>query len=259
MMRSTEFPQSLWMMYEEYEWLDMNMKKDLLQSILNYIKNTATNASIEVIKKHVINQIYEIEYMPYLTLENNRRNIKKESTILNIVEMMKSAEFPQTLWILYEEFELLDMNMKKDILQTILKYIQNTATNASIEVIKKHIINHIYEIKYIEYQPYFTLKNDRRNIDKESTTKYNGIMKEEEEESNKIWKKIREYTKATERERLKIRIASEGLTCPITHDIMIDPIILKCGHVYEKSSIKRWLVNSDTCPLCRAHTDKYYI
>ena len=37
--------------------------------------------------------------------------------------------------------------------------------------------------------------------------------------------------------------------CPITHDIMIDPVICSDGISYERSAIERWLTNHNTSPM----------
>lgn len=40
-------------------------------------------------------------------------------------------------------------------------------------------------------------------------------------------------------------------TCPISMEIMIDPVINKEGYTYERSAIMEWLKTKNTCPLCR--------
>jgi hypothetical protein len=47
--------------------------------------------------------------------------------------------------------------------------------------------------------------------------------------------------------------------CPITTEIMKDPVMLTDGHVYEKQAIKQWLTNHDTSPLTKAKVDKNII
>ncbi len=44
--------------------------------------------------------------------------------------------------------------------------------------------------------------------------------------------------------------------CPITTELMRDPVMLTDGHVYEKQAIKRWLDNHNTSPLTKAVVDK---
>lgn len=43
----------------------------------------------------------------------------------------------------------------------------------------------------------------------------------------------------------------DSFECPITHDIMIDPVIAEDGHTYERASIERWYDAHDTSPLTR--------
>jgi hypothetical protein len=47
--------------------------------------------------------------------------------------------------------------------------------------------------------------------------------------------------------------------CPITTEIMKDPVILTDGHVYEKQAIKQWLSNHDTSPMTKVKVDKNII
>jgi len=37
--------------------------------------------------------------------------------------------------------------------------------------------------------------------------------------------------------------------CPITQDIMRDPVVAEDGHSYESSAILKWLSSHDTSPL----------
>ena len=47
--------------------------------------------------------------------------------------------------------------------------------------------------------------------------------------------------------------ASEQVTrpllCPITHELMVDPVLAEDGHTYERSSIEEWLSRKNTSPL----------
>ena len=40
--------------------------------------------------------------------------------------------------------------------------------------------------------------------------------------------------------------------CPITHEVMRDPVVLSDGHTYERREIFRWLCTHDTSPLTGA-------
>ena len=40
-----------------------------------------------------------------------------------------------------------------------------------------------------------------------------------------------------------------GFVCPITHEIMRDPVICCDGHSYERNAIMRWLQNNNTSPM----------
>lgn len=41
----------------------------------------------------------------------------------------------------------------------------------------------------------------------------------------------------------------ESITCPITQDVMIEPVTGSDGHTYEKNAIERWLREKNTSPL----------
>ena len=43
----------------------------------------------------------------------------------------------------------------------------------------------------------------------------------------------------------------ESLTCPITHQIMEDPVITKYGHTYERKEIENWIEKSGNDPLTK--------
>jgi len=40
-----------------------------------------------------------------------------------------------------------------------------------------------------------------------------------------------------------------GLVCPITDELMLDPVLCADGHSYERANIQAWLENHDTSPL----------
>ena len=42
--------------------------------------------------------------------------------------------------------------------------------------------------------------------------------------------------------------------CPITHEIMIDPVNLPCGHTFDKEAITEWITIYNTCPFACSRT-----
>ncbi|KAL9653626.1 hypothetical protein ABK040_000543 [Willaertia magna] len=40
--------------------------------------------------------------------------------------------------------------------------------------------------------------------------------------------------------------------CPISQQLMIDPVIIESGHTFERSSIEQWLKFNNTCPITRS-------
>ncbi len=46
------------------------------------------------------------------------------------------------------------------------------------------------------------------------------------------------------------------LKCPISLEVMKDPVLAKCSHSFERSEIESWLQKKTTCPVCRENIDK---
>ena len=44
----------------------------------------------------------------------------------------------------------------------------------------------------------------------------------------------------------------EELLCPLTHELMVDPVMTQGGHTYERVVIERWLTTHNTDPLTGA-------
>ena len=44
-------------------------------------------------------------------------------------------------------------------------------------------------------------------------------------------------------------------TCPITQDLMIDPVLATDGHTYERRAIEDWLVSHSTSPMTGAELE----
>jgi hypothetical protein len=45
------------------------------------------------------------------------------------------------------------------------------------------------------------------------------------------------------------------LTCPITHEVMVYPVTISCGHTFERHAIMNALKTSAHCPVCRDGVD----
>ena len=65
----------------------------------------------------------------------------------------------------------------------------------------------------------------------------------------------------TAEERLKNAMSSvsKHLICPITQELMVDPVLAEDGNTYERSAIKRWISTKSTSPLnpnCRLNASR---
>lgn len=47
----------------------------------------------------------------------------------------------------------------------------------------------------------------------------------------------------------------EKYLCPITGDVMVDPVIAPDGYTYERSAITEWLKKSNESPMTRQRMD----
>lgn len=46
-------------------------------------------------------------------------------------------------------------------------------------------------------------------------------------------------------------LSKEELKCNICFDLVVSPVTLPCGHSYCKHHIQTWLLENDSCPICR--------
>ncbi|KAL9657201.1 hypothetical protein ABK040_011423 [Willaertia magna] len=76
------------------------------------------------------------------------------------------------------------------------------------------------------------VNNNNNNNSNNNNTSFN---KEEE-----IINKIKKWKQQLEKH-----------TCPISQQLMIDPVIIESGHTFERDSIEEWLKSNNTCPITR--------
>lgn len=43
----------------------------------------------------------------------------------------------------------------------------------------------------------------------------------------------------------------DGMCCPITQEIMREPVIIETGHTFERKAIDAWFSQNNTCPITR--------
>jgi len=75
--------------------------------------------------------------------------------------------------------------------------------------------------------PKETLSKEDKGTDKELTDFFSGLDVDKVNEENKV---------------------PSAFYCPITHEVMTDPVIAADGHTYERGAIKRWLTTHNTSP-----------
>ena len=57
----------------------------------------------------------------------------------------------------------------------------------------------------------------------------------------------------------KIRNIPENFKCPISLEVMIDPVIIESGITFDKKNIEEWFISHNTCPLTRKIVNRQYI
>lgn len=53
-----------------------------------------------------------------------------------------------------------------------------------------------------------------------------------------------------------VALIDETLTCPISYELMTEPVVLNCGHAFEWSAITKYREISHQCPMCRENSDE---
>jgi len=48
----------------------------------------------------------------------------------------------------------------------------------------------------------------------------------------------------------------DSFKCPISHDLMVDPVVDPEGNTYDRASIEQWLVRTPTSPITRSRMTK---
>mmetsp|Transcript_7093 Transcript_7093/g.14780 ORF Transcript_7093/g.14780 Transcript_7093/m.14780 type:complete len:253 (-) Transcript_7093:80-838(-) len=64
------------------------------------------------------------------------------------------------------------------------------------------------------------------------------VSSTEEKDSTDVAPWVREFSDAV----------TQPLICPITHELMVDPVYAEDGHIYELSAIKKWMLQNSMSP-----------
>ena len=64
-----------------------------------------------------------------------------------------------------------------------------------------------------------------------------------------------ELARAKKKFKATVSELSEIVMCPISHELMVDPVIAADGNTYERKEIEEWLETHDTSPLTRQRLD----
>jgi len=79
------------------------------------------------------------------------------------------------------------------------------------------------------------------------------------ESQNELDQKLHQMKTVNEELKLKLknskRDAPKAFCCPITQEIMSDPVVANDGHTYERVAIEAWLLHHDTSPMTNQRLD----
>lgn len=106
--------------------------------------------------------------------------------------------------------------------------------------------------------------NRETRLRRQEEEQWDHIRRQQDEQRERVEARIRRGKEATERwERMQARVrmpdkaeailaAAPSFKCPITHEILRDPVIAADGHSYERRAITHWLEQNDTSPMTGA-------
>ncbi|KAL3830510.1 hypothetical protein ACJIZ3_019312 [Penstemon smallii] len=143
-----------------------------------------------------------------------------------------------------------DMELTMDLMVALSTNNDGNADSASIERLVNKLALHTAEELKIETQAVRKLVKERRGHNSESTqqvvnllNKFKQLTGHEENGNREDPEVSNSLVKTT-----SIAIPNEFL-CPITLEIMTDPVIVATGQTYERESIQQWLDSKHlTCP-----------
>jgi hypothetical protein len=158
------------------------------------------------------------------------------------------------------------LNHALDITHGITKHDDgplNTIKDVIFMIGNKELYINLLNIDNIE-----KINNDIKELPRTESTFCQIMIREEIEAYNKILDnhrglmhgliKEQEFKKMMEEKKKRARMIKGGLEvidniCPITQEEIIEPALLKCGHMFEKSEIVKYRNEStkNKCPCCR--------
>ena len=68
-----------------------------------------------------------------------------------------------------------------------------------------------------------------------------------------------ELARAKKKLKTTLTNLSEQLKCPISHELMVDPVIAADGNTYERKEIEEWLETHDTSPLTNQRLEHQFL
>eukprot|EP01080_Neovahlkampfia_damariscottae_P000136 gene136-4382_t len=65
-----------------------------------------------------------------------------------------------------------------------------------------------------------------------------------------IVKVVQDLMSTIEEEDTEKKVIPYYITCSISKNLLIQPVVTNCGHIFEKENILKWILIKPTCPVC---------
>lgn len=128
--------------------------------------------------------------------------------------------------------------------------LKNENINLKKELQEAQKLVHILTEKFEQVSIQSKLREKKEEI-KDLINEVNLKNTELETSHMLLSEKTEELTQLSIEKQNFINEMDELLTCPITQELFIEPVVTPYGHTFEKNAIILWLNSNNTCPLTK--------
>ncbi len=199
-----------------------------------------------------------------LTMELIRKNTSHQRDTMESDTMevffMHTLSYNQTIFTFFKDnkIELLEVLLEKENLEWLIEknvfsIVKDNFPNDKLQIlqkeeeflrIKRRKKEEILELENKIQEHKFSLENSSLREARSTWIEYKSRMKSEINEG-----KVAE-SKAVESGKISVEVAIEFI-CPITQELMRDPVVTREGQMYEKKAIELWLRKNTSDPITR--------
>lgn len=220
-----------------YLWLISGTYEDILKKVYN--------SSVSIIYSNTREQLLNDDFINLMLVKNNSRFIKNSFSIPEPIERYYLCKLSNTMHIIknFITDSILEKINANDIPGAIKELGgKNETEDDIIELVSKELKRELYNKE--------TERDFINSLDipiDQKTLKLKNINNDIENQKEKI-------NNLTERISY---ISSKS--CSICMDLITNPIMIECTHIYCGSCLMKWLKTNKNCPICRENitgTDK---